>query len=380
MSRVSRVSSRPVPHEAIGLQSRQSFRAARSGNAAARVHPARERTLLAIALCLLAQGCERNPQIPELVAYVSVDQPFAERILADFTKSTGIRVRAAYDSEAGKTTGLVRKLMRESSAPLCDVFWSSEVFGTIELARAGVLEPCDSPGAADIPMGWRDAAHRWTGCAARARVIAFPADRPVPDERSRSWESLAEGSHPGTLAIANPLFGTTRGHFAALLSTWGRDRTIAYARQLRDSKALLADGNSHAVRLVAAGQADWCWTDTDDVWAAQRNGARLGMAYPKLSEGGPIWIPCSVSLIRGAPHKTEARRLVDYLVSAAVEEALARSDSHNVPVRTALRERLASEASLHPYFEGIVPSPMEYERIADAMSESSELVREAILR
>jgi len=324
-------------------------------------------------------GCNRGPRPQTLVAYVSVDQPFAEKILADFTARTGIRVDCVYDSEAGKTTGLLRRLSREASAPRCDIFWSSEVFGTIELARSGVLQPYDSPAAADIPAEWRDAGRLWTGTAARARVVAFPADRSPPSGAVASWEALAATRELPTQAVANPLFGTTRGHFAALVATWGRDRTAAYAQELRDARALLADGNAHAVRLVHGGQAALCWTDTDDVWSAQRNGAKLSLTYPTLGDRGPIWIPCTVSLVRGGPGGEDAKKLIDYLVSAAVEEALARSDSHNVPVRSELRRRLAADPDLKAYLD-IEPRAMDFTAVADALPEAGEIVRETLLR
>src|ERR1051326_9229542 len=48
-----------------------------------------------------------------VVVYASQDQAYAEPILQDFTKRTGIKVRAVYDSEAVKTVGLANRLLAE---------------------------------------------------------------------------------------------------------------------------------------------------------------------------------------------------------------------------------------------------------------------------
>ena len=63
-------------------------------------------------LCILSVFCAaiwlsscaapRNAQ--EVVIYASVDQVYAEPVLEQFEKQTGIKALAAYDVEAAKTT------------------------------------------------------------------------------------------------------------------------------------------------------------------------------------------------------------------------------------------------------------------------------------
>lgn len=327
---------------------------------------------LAGACFLFMTGCDRKREAQTVVVYTSVDEEFARQVLAGFEAASGIHVHPLYDTEAGKTTGLVRRLAREAVAPRCDVWWSSEILGTIELARAGVLEAYESPAAADLPAEWRDSARRFTAVAARARVLAFHTQRVRRDELPRTWRELATSEWCRRLAIANPGFGTTRGHIAAMFAFWDDEPARAFLTTLRESRAQLADGNSHAVRLVADGSADLCMTDTDDVWTAQRRGLPIDLVYPRLdAEHPPLWIPCSVALVRGGPHAEAGRRLVDHLVSAAAERALAQSDSRNVPLRPALRAELGIADT---------PLPLDFERIADALPRATVAVSEILLR
>lgn len=341
-----------------------------------RTRPRKPRLLISPLLLvfpLFCCGCERRPDV---VIYTSVDQQFAQQIFAAFEKKTGLRVAAVYDSEAGKTVGLMRRVEREAAQPQCDVWWSSEVFGTIELARAGLFEAYDSPSAADIPAGFRDPQLRWAGNAARARVLAYDSRRVEREELPATWRDLAEGKWAGRIAMANPQFGTTRGHMAACFAYWGEPAGRDFLKGLAENRVRLADGNSQAVALVLSGVVNVCMTDTDDVWVAQQGGPEgrvLNLVYPTIRPGGPpLWIPCTVGLVKGGPHPAAARKLIDFLLSAETERLLAQSDSRNVPVRAALRAELK--------LAGPAPEPAEYDRAADALPTAMERARDILLK
>jgi iron(III) transport system substrate-binding protein len=172
--------------------------------------------------------------------------------------------------------------------------------------------------------------------------------------------------------MANPQFGTTRGHVAAWFALWGAERAAAFLQDLHDREVIIADGNSSVVRQVIAGNADLGMTDTDDVWVARRLHPSLDLIYADQGDGGTLWIPNTVALVKGAKHPRSARRLIDFLVSADVEEMLARSRSGNIPVRESSRARLGLEwpASGTP----------DYQRIADHMPAAISAAREILLR
>lgn len=320
-----------------------------------------------------ASACDRSDQTQRIVIYTSVDQRFAQEVLRTFSERTGLRVDAVYDSEAGKTTGFLRRLERERRRPRCDVWWSSEVFGTIELARAGLFEEYEPATAADIPAPWRDAENRWTALAARARVVAFDPARTDAASLPTTWAGFADEKWRGRIALANPQFGTTRGHVATLFAYWGESAATTYLQDLRDYDAKLADGNAHTVRMLAAGSVELAWTDSDDARVARERGESVEIIYPRLSEEVPVvWIPCSVALVKGGPNTEAAKVLIDFLVGAEVEQALAESSSQNVPVREDLRRQVG--------WAGPAPVPLDFERVADALPRAMEIAREILLQ
>src|SRR5437868_139510 len=63
------------------------------------------RAAIFIALAAFLTGCGKSERA--VVLYTSQDQIFAEPILADFTRKTGINVLPVFDSESVKTAGLL---------------------------------------------------------------------------------------------------------------------------------------------------------------------------------------------------------------------------------------------------------------------------------
>src|SRR5437870_7944717 len=95
-------------------------------------------------------GCERGKNAQVVTLYCSVDEPFAREVVAAFEQQSGVHVRLKTDTEAGKTTTLVRLIEAERSNPQADVFWSSELFNTMNMARRGLLSEYRPP-AEGIP-------------------------------------------------------------------------------------------------------------------------------------------------------------------------------------------------------------------------------------
>jgi iron(III) transport system substrate-binding protein len=322
----------------------------------------------------LLAGCKPQPEPrsePVAVLYTSVDETFAREVIARYESRTGRKVELVTDAEAGKTTGLVKRIRLEKDQPRADVFWSSENIQTILLGREGLLAPYDSPAAADIPAEFKDPAHLWTGLALRARVVGFNPEKLPEGDRPKTWEDFAKPEYATRTTLANPLFGTTRTHVAALLALWGEDRLRTFLQDLERGGVFVADSNGATVRRIIAGDAVWAWTDSDDVIVAQRRGHKMEMSYPDMGDGGTLLIPTTVALLARAPHPDAGKHLIDFLVSAEVEEMLARSDSGNYPVRVKLREQLG--IALPP------ANPLKPERIADAMDRAVEICREILL-
>src|SRR4051812_25040552 len=144
-------------------------------------------------LFLFVSGCDSKPQA-EVVLYTSVDQPYAEPIVKEFEKQTGITVRLVTDTEASKSVGLAERLRAEKSNPQADVWWGNEPFLTINLAEEGLLEPYDSSAAADVPAQFKDPDHRWICVGIRARMLITHRDSNLFTPALRKLNDLLDPS------------------------------------------------------------------------------------------------------------------------------------------------------------------------------------------
>jgi iron(III) transport system substrate-binding protein len=281
--------------------------------------------LLILGLGLLIaiwQAVERG----KLTVYCAHDSIFAEAILRDFEKKTGIPVAIKYDTEATKSLGLVEQIIREGSHPRGDVFWNNELLGTLDLAERGLLEPYWGDGWRRIPAAFRDPDGRWTGFAARLRVVIRNTDaaaQPV---------ALPEEGDLSRWAIAKPLYGTTLTHYSVLWSRWGPARLQQWHADARNRGLREVNGNGPVKDVVAAGTCVAGWTDTDDYFAARDAGSAVAAEPWTLEDGATICIPNTIAIRRNTPRLSHAQKLVDFLLSKRVELELARSKSRQIPL------------------------------------------------
>ncbi len=295
--------------------------------------------LLLVAVTLAACGGQPNTAnnststMNEVTVYVSTDRVFSEPILKAYEQMTGVKVNAVYDTEETKSTGLANKLLAEKNNPRADVFWSNEPVRTLVLKRRGVLEPYKSANAEGIPAAFRDPENYWTGFSARIRVIVYNTKLIKPEQAPKSIYDLADPKWKDQVAIADPRFGSTSFHVAALYDELGDEKADEFFRKLKANGVKIVPGNSVVRDLVAKGEAKMGLTDTDDVNVALEDKQPVAMVLPDRDGMGAALMPNMVSLIAGAPHAEAGKKLIDYLLSAEVEKALARSEAVQIPLR-----------------------------------------------
>jgi len=285
---------------------------------------------------LFVAACSRVPQksagTAAVTIYVSTDRIFSEPILRGYERKTGVRVNAVYDTEEAKSTGLANRLLAEKGNPQADVFWSNEPVRTLILKSRGVLSPYKSPDAAGIPSEFKDTEGHWTGFSARLRVIVYNTNLVKAEDAPRSVLDLANPKWSGQTAIADPRFGTTSFHVAALYAELGDARADEFFSRLKANGIKVVPANSVVCDMVSRGEVKVGLTDTDDVNVAIDGKKPVAMVLPDRDGMGVPVMPNMVSLIAGAPHSKAGKDLIDYLLSPEVERMLAQSEAVQIPL------------------------------------------------
>lgn len=346
-----------------------------------------------------------------LVIYCSADTDLARPIFEAFTNQTSIRVEPVFDTEATKTTGLVNRLLQEKDRARADLFWSSEPFGAIRLARAGVLDDSTSKVAeSDMqdkggwPLGLRDqrwlsddpparaAGPRWYGFGSRARVIVYNTKFIKPEEAPTDYDRFTLAIFKDRIGLANPNFGTTRGHMAHLLDAWNKGPFGEIIRKIKGNGVKIFDGNGSVVKAVAQGEMHVGFTDSDDVFAGKREGWPVEMSFikcpnpmtkkirpghPKFGQAqytaktGTLMLPNTISRVRGGPNPSAAPEFIDFMLSKDTQKRMAQTESRNLPV----------DPDLAKEFGGWMPpqddiAATDFEGAADRMDEAMKICAE----
>lgn len=292
-------------------------------------------------LSLLLLGCTRKAE--HVVLYTSQDQFYAEPILAQFTKDTGIEVRPVFDTESAKTAALAHRLRAEKSNPQCDVFWSNEEMHSRFLVQEGVLSF----------KYWRRIGFRTREIVANTNLLSS-VDAP------KTLRELTDPKWKGKVAIAYPLFGTTSFHFMALRQKWGDPAWREWCAGLVRNEAKIVDGNSVVVKLVGAGECLIGLTDSDDIAAALRQGMPVA-AMPNFEES--LVIANTLSLANKAPHQGPAMALAEYLSRPVTLEKLV---------------TLGAISGIEP--SGIKPIEVDWNSPLANLEEMNEILKQIFLR
>jgi iron(III) transport system substrate-binding protein len=316
------------------------------------------RLWLVTSLAAVVAACSHGAS-SDVVVYTSVDDIFARPIAANFEHDTGVRVRLVPDTEETKSTGLLNRLLAERDRPQADVFWSGDPVRAEMLKARGVSAPYRSPQADGLPPQFSDPEHHWTGFSARARVLVYNRDLVAADAAPRSVLDLLDPRFAGMGCIANPLFGTTSMHAAALFSVLGEDRARAFFNGFLANGGKVVASNSDVRRRVANGECAVGVTDTDDARVAQLEGRPIGMVYPDADGIGTLIVPNCAVLIANGPNPDGGRAFIDYLLRPDTEAALAASAAAQMP----LRPGVPVPASVIPIGD-LKPMPVGYADLA----------------
>ncbi len=324
--------------------------------------------IIAFIIVLITSNCNNNSNV--VVVYTTVDQIFSEPVLKEFESGTGITVKVVYDTEETKSTGVLNRLIAEKDNPQCDVFWSGDPVRTIILKNRGITTPFQSQVANDIDMVFKDPDYHWTGFSARARVLIYNKNLLAAADVPRSIFDLTKEQYSGKVAIANPLFGTTTFHIAAIFTAVGDEKAKQFLADLKSNAVVIATSNGDVKKRVVQGEIACGLTDTDDAWEAIKEGANVGIVFLDQQGIGSLIMPNTVSLINNSPHPANAKKLMDYLLSKETEAKLAKSCA-----QMPLHKGVEIPGNI-PSLDNIIPMKIDYDKTAKKLEEIQYYLKE----
>lgn len=313
------------------------------------------------AVFIIATGCKSNSN--EVTVYCTVDQVFSEPVLKDFERETGIKVKAVYDTEETKSTGVMNRLIAEKSNPRCDLFWSGDPLRNEVLHTKGITEPYQSEQTRLIPAYFKEKNKHWIGFSARARVLIYNTALIASDSLPGSALELTDSRFRGRFAIANPLFGTTTFHIAALFVKLGDEKAKQWMSDIKTNGVVVATSNGDVKKRVMNGELAFGFTDTDDAFEAKKESNEVDYIFLDQQENGigTLIMPNALSLIKGSPHSENGEKLINYLLTRETEAKLAKSCAQMPLIKgTEVPQNV-------PSLDNILPMKIDYKATSDKL-------------
>ncbi len=315
-----------------------------------------------IGVATIISACSQGPGEPQVVVYTSVDDIFSRPVANRFQERTGIKVKLVTDTEETKSTGLLNRLIAEKKRPVADVFWSGDPVRAAVLKKRGVSEAYHSPAAEGLPAEFSDPDGYWTAFSTRARVIIYNKLAFSYRKPPASVLDFTDPAFKGMGCIANPLFGTTSMHAAALFQVWGPKGAEAFFNDFSKNGGRILSSNGDVKDRVAAGKCMFGLTDTDDVNVAMSEGLDVDFVFPDQDSIGTLLVPNCAVLIKNAPHAKEAKKFIDFLLSPETEEILAQSMAAQIPLRADIKG-----PKRFPPLKDIKTMHVDYSKLAETL-------------
>ena len=302
-------------------------------------------SFIAIALQWYAHGLGAA----EVVVYHSVKDLLARSVAERFEKETGIAIRLEPEDRQAEGTELSDRLIGKKNRPCADVCWADDPVGAVILKSKGLAAPYEPPNTKSLSKLYSDPEHHWTGFPSRAVIILYNRDLfGDSEELPTSVLDMMNPRFHGKACIANPLFGTASMYIAALFEVLGTDFAEAFFDSLKTNRVAMLSSTDEVRCWVAAGEFAFGMADTDDFYAAVKEGKPVGAVLPDQKTFGTLVIPNALVLLANAPNPEHGKQFIDFLLRPEIQKLLATSDAGQMPVgpETSVRAEILSLNSI----------------------------------
>jgi len=285
----------------------------------------------------VAAGAGRLAEAADVNLYTSRHYESDTQLYAKFTAETGIKVNVV-SASGGQ---LMERLRSEGANSPADVFITADVAQLTRAAEAGLLAPVKSSVIeAAVPSSFRDPNNLWFGLTKRARVIMYARDRVDPGA-IRTYEDLADPRWKGKILIRSSTHEYNQSLTASMIGVHGVEKTEAWARGLVANLARPPRGGDRdQIKGVAEGVADLAVANTYYLGhlltsrdpEERAAAAKVGVVFPNQGDRGTHVNISGAGVTRHAPHRQEAIRFIEFLVTPEAQRIFAEAN-FEYPVR-----------------------------------------------
>jgi putative spermidine/putrescine transport system substrate-binding protein len=208
------------------------------------------------------------------------------------------------------------QLLAEKANPVADIVYYGVNFG-MKAKGLDVIEPYKPKGWAEVPVGLKDADGAWTTIHSGTLGLFVNEDalggKPVP----ACWKDLLKPAYKGMVGYLDPSSAAVGyvGVVAVNNSLGGNENNftpaIEFFKGLKKNDAIVPKQTSYA--RVVSGEIPILFDYDFNAYRAKYT-EKGNFAFVIPCEGSVVF-PYVVSLVKNAPDKDKAKKVLDYLLS-----------------------------------------------------------------
>jgi iron(III) transport system substrate-binding protein len=249
--------------------------------------------------------------------YTAGPAGLAKSIAKLFSDKSGIKVDV-YQATSGD---VLARLEAEKAKPRADVVVLASWGEGLTVRQRGFVEAYISPEAKKLRSGWATGGLAAQGGAALALIVN--SNEVKKEQQPQSWFDLAASQWKDSLTMPDPtLSGSAAEFIAVFIQTYGDKAWKLFAELARNGLSVPGPNNA-ALNPVLTGAKKATLAGVDYISFGQiAKGEKLAIQYPK--EGTAVALrPAFVQ--QGAPHRDEAHKLVDFMLSEEGQALVAKT-------------------------------------------------------
>ncbi|MEM7519607.1 MAG: extracellular solute-binding protein [Pseudomonadota bacterium] len=261
----------------------------------------------------------------ELNLYSSRHYDTDERLYADFTEATGIKINRI----EGKADELIARMQAEGANSPADVLLTVDTSRLERAKDAGVLQATDSAVLeARIPASLQDGDNQWFGFSQRARIIFY--DKNDVSAPPTSYVELADPKYKGLVCHRSSSNVYSQTLLSAVIENYGADAAKGWAEGVvanfaRDPQG----GDTDQLRGLVSGECDISISNTYYFARAIRKDVKglpgdaradIGWVFPAQNGEGAHMNLSGGGVAANAPNKENAVKFLEYLASDQAQQ------------------------------------------------------------
>jgi iron(III) transport system substrate-binding protein len=269
--------------------------------------------LLALAVVAFGGGAD-------VVVYNGRSQYGDEAAFKSFEDATGKQL----ELRGGTAPELFERLRSEGSETPADLLVTTDLANLWRAKEAGLLAPVSTPALErQVPEQWRDRDGDWWGLSLRIRTPMRSTS--VDPKLVQSYEDLGDPRWKGELCLRTSNNEYNQSLVADRIAKHGMRATERLLRAWMANRPQILGSDVDVLQAIAAGRCDVGLTNHYYLGRilADQPDFPVAPAWPDQDGAGAHANLSGVGLVKGAPHRKAAVRLMEFLTSAQAQRTIA---------------------------------------------------------